>query len=158
MDVSPVSVAVRQLVGVWKGTGSGEFPTIDSFTYRERLEVSELRAGRLHYLQQTWRHVDGEEVGSHMETGFIIVTDDAAVEILNAQSSGRVEVLRGSVSLQEGTVVVDLHSVTLAHDERMIGSRRELRLDEDELAYSMAMATTSVPEVATHLTAHLTRR
>ncbi len=158
MSDSLALATVRQLVGVWEGTGSGEFPTIDSFTYRERLEFVELSGGHLHYLQQTWREVDGEEVASHTETGFVVVVGDEALEILNAQGNDRTEVLRGFVSDQDGVTVVDLQSVALAHDARMVESWREIRLVDDELRYSMAMATTTVPDVELHLTAQLTRQ
>jgi len=158
MDASATWVALRKLAGVWVGTGVGEFPTLDSFTYRERFEIAERRARVLHYLQETWRDVDGEEVGSHIETGFITLADDGAVEVLNAQGSDRVEVLSGHAELSGGVVSIDLESVALVHDERMISSWWKLHIDGDELRYSMGMATKSVPKGATHLTARLTKQ
>jgi len=143
----------------WGLGGDGQRGVSDyRFVYVSPARVAELSVGHLHYLQQTWRHVDGKEVGSHTETGFVVVVGDDAVEILNAQGGDRTEVLRGFVSVQDGVSVVDLHSVALAHDARMVGSWREIRLEENELRYSMAMTTTSVPEVALHLTARLTRQ
>jgi hypothetical protein len=158
MDAPATWVDLRKLAGVWVGTGVGEFPTLDSFTYRERFEIAERRARVLNYLQETWRNVDSEEVGSHIETGFITLADDGTVEVLNAQGSDRVEVLSGHAEVSGSVVSIDLESVALANDERMISSWRKLQIDGDELSYTMGMATNSVPKGATHLTARLTRQ
>ena len=58
-----------------------------------------------------------------------------------------------------GSVVsVDLKSVALVHDERMISSWWKLHIDGDELRYTMGMATKTVPGGAVHLTARITRQ
>ena len=158
MDPASTSPALRPLLGVWEGTGSGAFPTIDPFTYREVLEVTEAGMTVIHYRQRTWRHEDGTEVGSHMETGYISVGDNDVVQVLNAQGDDRVEVLTGIASVSQGVVRYDLHSVVLAHDDRMIESWREIEVGRDELRYTMDMATTSVPDRTIHLTATLTRQ
>jgi hypothetical protein len=145
------------LIGTWEGTGRGEFPTIDSFEYRELLEIIEPQAETLlHYRQQTWRATGDEEVASHAETGFISVTEDGDVELLNVQGTDRVEVLRGRPAARE-PFTLELRSVVLAHDERMVRSWRNLHLQGDLLRYETAMATTAVPDGAPHLTARLTR-
>ena len=159
MESSTIWEILQQLVGTWEGTGKGDFPTIDPFTYREVLEVhGGQEDGLLHYQQRTWRQEDGQEVDSHRETGFIGLSDNQAVEILNAQGSDRVEVLRGDVEVRGNAFLLDLHSVVLAHDERMIRSWRRLQVEGEVLSYSMGMATKQVPGGTTHLTARLTRR
>ena len=112
----------------------------------------------LHYLQETWRKVDDGEVGSHIETGFLTIADDGVGEILNAQGADRVEVLSGYAEVSGTVVSIDLKSIAVVHDERMVHSWRKLHVDGEELRYTMGMATSSVPQGATHLTAHLTRR
>ena len=157
MDRAETWRGLRGLIGTWEGTGRGEFPTIDAFDYRESLEIIEPQPETLlHYRQQTWRLVGNEEIGSHIETGFISVTDDGDVEIANAQASDRVEVLRGRATASD-SFTLELKSVVLAHDERMVWSWRTLRLRGDVLRYEMAMATTLVPDGAPHLTARLSR-
>lgn len=157
MDHSETWQALRRLSGLWLGTGQGEFPTIDAFGYRERLEVVEPgTAGLLHYYQQTWRMVGNIEEASHIETGFITLADNGEVEVLSAQGDDRVEVLRGRVTIDD-LVTLDLKSVVIGHDERMLWSRRVLELRADELTYEMSMATTAVPKGAKHLAARLTR-
>ncbi len=112
----------------------------------------------LHYQQRTWRQKDGQEFDSHRETGFIGLGDDQAVEIVNAQGTDRVEVLRGHIEVKGNAILFHLNSVVLAHDERMIRSWRRLQLEGDMLRYSMGMATKQVPSGATHLSARLNRR
>jgi len=159
MDQATTRDVLRRLVGRWEGAGRGEFPTIAPFEYREILDVTEPIFDEVfHYRQQTWRIEDGVEVASHIETGFIGVTADGAVEILNAQGTDRVEALRGEPVFHGTELVIEMKSLVLAHDDRMIRSWRTLRLAGDSLGYEMAMATTAVPEGAPHLTAHLTRQ
>ncbi len=153
-----MSIVLDQLLGRWEGTGSGEFPTLAAFTYRERLDVTEHDVGVVHYLQRTWRLSANDEVGSHVETGFITVRNDTTVEILNAQGSDRVEVLNGRWSTDDGVVSLELHSAALAHDNRMISSWRNITITEHELSYVMGMSTTAFPNGATHLAATLQRR
>lgn len=151
--------ALLSLVGTWEGDGTIEYPTMDPLVYREVLEIREGRNGPfLHYLQQTWRRDGGKEVGSHHESGFITPTDDGTVRILNAQGTDRVEILQGEVSSAAGMIRIELTSVAIAGDDRMIRSWRNLEIHEDQLAYTMGMTTTQVPDGAIHLTAELSRR
>ena len=153
-----MNIVVNQLVGQWAGSGNGAFPTLETFSYRERLDVSEHDVGVVHYLQQTWRLSGGGEVGSHVETGFIAIHDDSTVEMLNAQGADRVEVLDGRWSVDGETVSLELRSAALAHDDRMISSWRNITVSDGKFSYDMGMATTAVPKGATHLTGMLQRR
>ena len=148
-----------ELDGTWEGSGEGGFPTIEEFTYREVLEVSaDDDAGLLHYLQRTWRHENGDTSASHRETRFIALEDDETVHMVNAQGTDRVEVLAGPASMQDGVLSVELKSVTIAGDDRMVSSWRTIELARDTLRYTMGMVTTAVPDGAIHLSARLTRR
>ena len=55
-------------------------------------------------------------------------------------------------------MVLNLESVELAHDERMVHAWRRLELREDVLEYSMGMATVAVPAGAHHIAARLERQ
>jgi len=102
---------------------------------------------------------DGEDDGkpSHWESGFLMVRDDGGVELLNAQQSGRVGVLTGSLHGDEGGYVLRLSSVVHAHDELMRSTTRELTFRTDELGYEVRMATDRVSQVEPHLRARLGR-
>lgn len=159
MDRPTTLEALLRLIGTWEGFGTIEFPTLETVPYREVLEIQEGRNGQyLHYLQHTWRQEDGREIGSHHETGFITTGVNGTIRILSAQGSDRVEILHGDVSSKGGVVAIELTSIDIAGDDRMIRSWRSLQLDGEELAYTMGMATTQVPEGAIHLTARLNRR
>ena len=158
MDHEEIWTRVSTLVGTWEGSGSGEFPTIEPFSYREMFEVSEVVAGaRLHYLQRTWRTNVEPEVPSHVETGFINVTAEGGIELLNSQGSDRVEALVGTVADADDGLVLDFTSRSLADDERMVDSWRTWTLRGDELSYTMGMRTTAVRTGASHLAATLRR-
>lgn len=157
MDAATEGMPLRSLVGVWEGWGRGGFPTIEPFVYRERLEVSEAGMAVLHYRQQTWRQVDDEEVSSHIETGFVGMAEGGEVAVLNAQGVDRVEVLRGSMTANGEGMVVDVASVVVAHDDRVIHTWRSYHLSGNRLRYTMGMATGRVPGGAVHLTGDLTR-
>jgi hypothetical protein len=151
--------SLTQLIGVWKGSGRGEFPTIEPFTYREIFEVTEAVAGEsLHYRQRTWRTSADPEVMSHVETGFINLAPEATIEILNAQGPNRVELLTGSMERTMLGFSISLRSRSIVGDDRMITSWRELQLATNGFSYSMGMSTTVVPDGAHHLSAELHRQ
>lgn len=150
---------VEGLAGDWSGVGEGAFPTIDPFRYREELKFTR-RAGEraLGYEQRTWR-LGGDEDGepSHGESGFLLPAEDGTIHLLNAQASGRVEVLVGRATDTGGEVTLDLKSVVHAHDARMRSTRRVLTWNRSELRYEAFMATDRVAEPTRHLSATLGR-
>ena len=149
---------LHKLIATWEGSGSGQFPTINDFRYREVLEISgDYDGALLHYNQRTWRLTDDGEAESHVETGFIGLTDDGTVEITSSQGIDRVEVLWGAVSPGDNGFSIDVESVSISHDPRMIRSWRSIALGAERLSYTMGMATTAVPDGADHLKAELTR-
>lgn len=159
--VASVREVLRTLVGTWRGTGRGRFPTIDDFRYREQLEfTAHATEPHLHYEQRTWLVADGADDGqpSHWESGFLLVQEDGGIELLNAQESGRVEVLAGGLyALAGGAHELRLASVVHAHDPRVRATSRVLTLGNDELAYEVQMATDQVAARQVHLEARLLR-
>lgn len=158
MDNNDAVGMLQTLIGTWEGTGAGQFPTMNDFGYREVLEIGgDYEAALLHYKQQTWRLTEGGEAESHTEAGFIGLTDEGTVEITSSQALDRVEVLRGALSPTDSGFSLDVESVSIAHDPRMIRSWRSIVVSADRLSYTMGMATTAVPDGANHLEAELTR-
>jgi hypothetical protein len=147
------------LAGMWHGTGRGRYPTIAPFEYSEALVVEvDLAYPLMHYEQRTVLQ-PGDEAG-HWESGFIRPLEDGQVEMSSAQDSGRVEVLRGHVSVAapQGWEM-QLDSVVLGHDPRLVQTRRVFTLTGDELRYVKYMATHTTPEpvLQQHLEALLYR-
>lgn len=154
---------LKLLSGVWAGNGSGQFPTIDPFRYREilRITTNEMEPG-IAFEQTTWKLFDdgSAEEPLHWESGFFLVRDDGKIDLLNAQNSGRVEVLSGEMSVAKSSpnaFTLNLRSVILAHDPQMRQSRRIFTFQENQLTYSVDMATDKVADIQSHLNCQLTR-
>lgn len=150
--------ALQPLLGAWQGIGEGRYPTILPFAYAEELTFA-AQDGRaaLWYEQRTWKLApDGTRAApSHWETGFLRLTADGQIEIVNAQASGRSEVLRGTLTADP--LVIAVASVALGNDDRMQATTRRFTLADDTLRYEQTMATTAVPEMQFHVAAVLTR-
>lgn len=57
------------LVGLWHGSGRGEFPTMDPFTYDEEVHFLDLSVPSLMYEQRAWSPDDRSLL--HMEAGIV---------------------------------------------------------------------------------------
>jgi hypothetical protein len=149
------------LHGTWKGSGKGNYPTIEPFHYDETLRF-ELDSGYplIHYEQKTILRPSGE--ASHWESGFLRALPDGSVEISNSQDSGRVEVLTGRLEEPDGGfegLVLVLDNLVLDHDPRLVRTRRSFALEADTLSYVVYMSTHTTPEplLQQHLAASLER-
>jgi len=146
------------LEGTWRGTGAGDYPTIDAFEYEEtiRFDVDDSYP-LIHYEQKTRLIPSGE--ASHWESGFIRPLDDGSVEWSSVQDSGRVEVLRGRLAAATGETRLVLDSIVLGHDPRLVSTQRTFTLRGDRLSYIVRMSTRTTPEprLGRHLKAELER-
>ncbi|MFN2124183.1 MAG: FABP family protein [Candidatus Promineifilaceae bacterium] len=152
---------LRMLAGEWQGKGFGEYPTIASFEYLERLRYTLDEAPpSLHYLQNTRRFNNelGDYVPSHRETGYLRWLENDRVTVANAQFDGRVEVMKGTIEATAAGLVLRLRSTHFANDERMGAATRTITVAGDTLHYIMHMQTTKVPELTLHLEATLQRQ
>lgn len=151
---------LRALVGVWKGEGRGQFSTIDAFRYLEETTFNE-NAGEMviHFEQKSWLLDDAGNVVKplHWESGFFIPADDGQIDILNAQNSRRVEVLRGTSRVENGSWFLNTKSVLHGFDPRMKETTRDFEVSGGSLRYRVGMATDKVGEVQPHLEAELKR-
>ena len=150
---------LSNLHGSWKGKGSGKFPTIDSFEYEEQLEFEvDSSYPLIHYEQRTFLLPTQEP--SHWESGFIRIVDGVFIEISNSQDSGRVEILRGKMLVtSDSSYELDLSSISLENDPRLISTRRLIKFTNNSIEYSQFMHTNTTKEskVLPHLTAVLDR-
>ncbi len=151
---------LEPLVGRFRGTGRGQFPTIVTFDYRETLElVRDRERPLIHYVQRAeHRHAgDSAWVPSHWESGFLRPVSERTVEMTSAQDGGRLEQLRLDVSVADGVLVLDGSSMALVNDPRLVRTHRRIELRGDRLSYRVSMATTRVAELTHHLEAQLER-
>jgi hypothetical protein len=152
--MSTVPVPVGFLLGTWEGEGIGEYPTIETFAYREQVTFAHTGKPFLVYTQRTWAADDGRPL--HAETGYW----------RPGAGPGRVEVVLthpfGVVEVQEGTVegqTVRLRSSTVAGTataKHIEAVERDVEVAGDELRYRVRMA--AVGHVLTHHLAATLRR
>ena len=88
--------ALAWLMGSWSVGGAGEYPTIESFEYREESTFTHPQPDvpALLYTQRTW--IGGAP--SHAETGYLRGVPGGRAELVVAQPGGRVEVHDGTVA------------------------------------------------------------
>ena len=79
------------------------------------------------------------------------------LELVNAQSGGRGEVLIGDIAMTGDTLRLNFVSKSLTNDARMVTSARTFEIKNDTLRYQMAMRTTGVNALTPHLAATLQR-
>ena len=150
-----VAALVSELAGRWSGEGEGQYPTIDSFRYRETTEFTE-RSDHpaLRFEQRAWKLTPEGEVVSHWELGLLRISSDGSLLMRDAQV-GRSETLAGSWETDGHGWLMSLRSTGYAGDERVIASTRRFRLRPDELSYEMDMETTATHQMSLHLRATL---
>lgn len=141
------------LLGTWKGSGRGDFPTTEPFEYGEETRISHAGKPFLFYLQRTWNPRDAMPL--HSEAGYFRISDDGTVELVVAQPTGIAEVLVGPL---EGTSF-DLRSTGIlltptAKETVAVG--RSLTVTGAHLRYRLDLEAVGEAYV-THLEAELTR-
>lgn len=140
-------------LGTFEGEGRGDYPTIEPFTYRERVTFGHVGKPFLTYEQRTWHPRTGAPM--HAEVGYLRVVDGPRVELVLAHPTGIVEVEEGDLdgaSLHLASLVVG--RTTTAKPVHAV--RRALTLDGDTLRYDLWMAHADTPETH-HLSARLHR-
>ncbi len=81
------------LPGAWVGTGDGHYPTIEPFSYRERLTFAQLGDKPVIAYTQRTQHAE-TAAALHVECGYLRVDGDRA-ELLIVQPTGFAEVHHG---------------------------------------------------------------
>lgn len=155
LPLHPDVTNLAPLIGRWRGTGRGEYPTIESFEFGEEAVFEHFGKPSLRYMQRTWR-VPGKEP-LHTENGFLRARPGGTeLELVVAMQSGVVE-------LHEGTVVdghIELATTLVARTasaKAVTEVRRVLDVDGDTLRYQLDMAAVEQP-LAAHIEAELHRQ
>ena len=158
MAVHPDIASLEFLIGTWKGSGVGIYPTIDDFSYDEEISFM-APPGKpfLHYSQKTWRADGHPEAGTplHTECGYVRPVEGGGAELVIAQPSGIVEVHAGTVDGSSLSFVSDLVATTRTAKE-VKSVDRNIIVDGDELSYEMWMGAVGQPHQL-HLKAILKR-
>jgi hypothetical protein len=143
------------LLGTWSGEGTGSYPTIEPFTYRETLRFDHVGEPYLMYVQESWSP-DGEPV--HFERGFLRPgAGSGDVELVLAHPIGVTEIAYGR--LDGGDMRLSARDATIrrsATGSDVRGLERRYHVDGDALTYELDMATGTTP-ITLHLAASLRR-
>jgi len=157
-DLHPDLVALAPLLGTWAGRGEGNYPTIQPFEYLEEVVFSHVGKPFLAYAQKTKAVADGKPL--HAETGYLRVPQPGRVELVLAHPSGITEIEVGTYSVTGDRIEVELSTTAIgitptAKEVSALG--RSLRVDGDELSYTVRMGAMGQP-LQDHLAAVLHRR
>lgn len=140
------------LLGTWRGSGRGHYPTIEDFTYEEEVAFTSNGKPFLIYRQST-KSPEGSPL--HGEAGYLRPAPGGRAEFVLAHPFGVVEICEGT--LEGGRL--DLISTTVAGTstaKEILATRRVIEVNEDELHYDFYMAAVGNP-LEHHLEATLTR-
>jgi THAP4-like, heme-binding beta-barrel domain len=157
-ELHPNLQELAQLLGTWQGRGSGEYPTIEPFDYLEEVTFSHVGKPFLMYGQKTRAAADGAPL--HAETGYLRVPQAGQVELVLAHPNGITEIEVGTYTADGATIEIKMTTTQIgltptAKDVTSLG--RRIRLDGDELSYSLQMGAVGQP-MQHHLGAVLRRK
>ena len=155
MELHPEVEPLAFLLGRWSGEGTGEYPTIKPFAFREEVTFEHNGKPFLSYTQKTWSLVDDSPM--HSETGYLRLAGPAPrrLEIVLAHSTGLVEVSEGI--LEPGKIEListNVHGTSTAKTVTAIG--RSIVVAEDVFKYRLRMAAGGLP-AHHHLSGELQR-
>ncbi len=145
------------LVGQWVGEGRGEYPTVESFRYREEVTVGHVGKPFLAYRQATVNL--GTGLPAHAEVGFLRAGGGGRVELVLAHPTGVAEVEEGSVETLPGGLHLHLRSTGVAGTataKEVLSLERRIEVVGDLLRYDLAMGAVGQPHQH-HLSAELHR-
>ncbi|KAF4389045.1 hypothetical protein F8388_026774 [Cannabis sativa] len=148
--IHPAIAPLSFLLGKWRGQGQGGFPTINSFSYGEELHFSHSGKPVIAYAQKTWKLSSGEPM--HAESGYWRPKSDGTIEVVIAQSTGLVEVQKGTYDADQK--VIKLQSELVGNASKVKEIARVFELKDEGLSYEVQMAT-NLTKLEPHLNALL---
>ncbi|XP_077242776.1 nitrobindin heme-binding domain protein [Tasmannia lanceolata] len=146
----PAIAPLSYMLGTWRGQGEGGYPTINSFKYGEEISFSHSGKPVIAYSQKTWKLASGEPM--HAESGYWRPKIDGSIEVVIAQSTGLVEVQKGTYD--SGNKVVKLQSELVGNASKVKEVSRVFEMVNGELSYVVQMAT-NLTNLQPHLKALL---
>jgi hypothetical protein len=161
-DLHPHLLGLLPFIGVWRGRGSGEYPTIEPFEFAQEIRISHDGRPFLAYESQAWLVTpEGEPIrpgGREVGWWRPVVVDGQAtdeVEALFSTPSGIVEIHIGRITNVRVEFASDVVMRTATAKEVTADHRLYGIVDRD-LLYAQDMAAVGQP-LTSHLAAKLTR-
>ena len=156
-DVHPDVAALSFLLGTWRGSGRGEYPTIDPFPYDEEVVVEHVGEPFLLYQEASWSVDDREPL--HLERGFLRPGPDRGeLELCLAHPIGLTEIAHGNVdgSTMELSTDRDGFVGRTRTGLEVRALSRTYRVEADRLTYELFVKTEPTPNTL-HLCGELRR-
>ena len=158
VELNPMCLPLAPLLGTWRGTGRGSYPTIDDFDYTEELVFGHVGKPFLSMVQRSRDLMTGEPL--HGEAGYLRALPDGVIELTVAQPSGIVEVDVGTATKTSDGLVVELESarVGLTPSAKSVTAvRRRLCLAGATLVSELWMAAVGEADLIHHVRAELSQ-
>lgn len=156
-ELHPSLAPIAVLLGTWAGEGAGEYPTIDSFGYREEITFAHVGKPFLIYNQKTRALDDGRPL--HAETGYFRVPAAGRLELVLAHPTGVTEIAEGTMAVADDVVDIELSATTIgltSSAKSVTALGRSFHIAGDELTYTLRMGAVGLP-LQHHLAATLRR-
>lgn len=158
-DLHPALLPLLPLVGTWRGTGKGGYPTIEDFDYGQQVTFAHDGRGVLRYESRAWIiDADGYLIRpGARETGWWrpgAAADE--LEVLLAHPTGLVEIYVGRA---KGTTQWELTTDVVARTataKDVTANHRLYGIVDGHLLYAQDMAAVGQP-LQPHLSARLAR-
>lgn len=146
------------LLGQWHGSGHGDYPTIERFSFGQEVAFSHDGRPFLHYFSRSWL-VDGAGAmvrPAALETGFLRARPGGECELVLAHPTGFAEIWYGTVDGAKLELATDVVARTSSAKEVTAGHRLYGLVDAD-LLWTYDMAAEGQP-LQSHLWGRLVRR
>lgn len=150
MNLNPECEPLAMLLGTWRGSGRGFYPTISDFEYAEEVVFGHVGKPFLTYNQRTWDPATAAPM--HAETGFWRCKKDGAIEVLLVHPFGLAEVSTGRAE-GERVSFSTIAAVPVPSAKSVSEVTRSLTVSSGVLTYEISMAAVGEP-----LQAHLQGR
>ncbi|MER3453098.1 MAG: fatty acid-binding-like protein, partial [Acidimicrobiia bacterium] len=132
-DLAPLAF----LLGTWQGEGTGEYPTIEPFTYGEEVRFTETGKPFLVYTQRTWSLDDGRPL--HAETGYWRPQPGGRLEVVLAHRTGIAEIEEGALVDGRRIELTSTFVGRTSTAKEVTALARRFEVDGDTLRYRLSM-------------------
>lgn len=156
-NLHPVCGPVAWMLGTWRGSGKGDYPTIEPFDYGQELIFAHDGRPFFHYMARSWIvDAEGTKVREGaIETGFLRCRGEGRVELLLAHHTGIAEVWYGTA--EGGRLELTTDAVVRTDSAKEVTAGKRLYGNvEGDLLYAYDMAAVGQP-LQPHLWARLKR-
>ncbi len=139
------------LLGIWRGTGKGKYPSIEDFEYGEEISFSHVGKPFLIYTQRSWDLQNHN--GLHIESGYLRPVGNHRAELVLSQPTGITEMHEGEIISTK--VEFSTLEVSCTPSAKQVSSvKRILEVTGKTLNYNVAIEAVGYP-LLPHLTSQL---